>query len=212
MPEASASLLDPALDRLLDFTAEAGLVAIIHNDIDTPFAKSGENPVYLDQMKSLIARHRNNTIIWAHVGLGRVIQPIQNHAKVIAEMLDDPAFGNLYFDISWSEVAKYVVSSPEAVQLTRDLITRHADRFLFGTDEVAPPDQATYLRVYEQYAPLWASLDAATSERVRLGNYVRIFDEARRRACAGEKAHPWSRVRAWSDAGRRAGGPSRRPG
>ena len=33
-----ASLQDPALDRLLDFAAEVGLVAIIHNYIDTPFS------------------------------------------------------------------------------------------------------------------------------------------------------------------------------
>ena len=36
-----ASLTDPALDRILDFCAESGLVAIIHNDMDTPFPKEG---------------------------------------------------------------------------------------------------------------------------------------------------------------------------
>src|SRR5260221_1213175 len=33
-----ASLQDPALDRVLDFAADVGLVVIIHNDIDTPFS------------------------------------------------------------------------------------------------------------------------------------------------------------------------------
>jgi len=36
-----ASLQDPALDRILDFAAEVGLVVLIHNDIDVPFAKEG---------------------------------------------------------------------------------------------------------------------------------------------------------------------------
>ena len=36
----TASLTNPALDRILDFAAESGLVAIIHNDIDMPFAKT----------------------------------------------------------------------------------------------------------------------------------------------------------------------------
>src|ERR1700755_2188476 len=40
----AASLEDPALDHLLDFAAEAGLVVLIHNDIDTPFAKEGSPP------------------------------------------------------------------------------------------------------------------------------------------------------------------------
>ena len=37
----TASLTNPALDRILDFAAEAGLVVILHNDIDMPFAKAG---------------------------------------------------------------------------------------------------------------------------------------------------------------------------
>src|SRR5499427_9505586 len=32
-----ASLEDPALDRLLDFAAEVGLVALLHSDVDVPF-------------------------------------------------------------------------------------------------------------------------------------------------------------------------------
>src|SRR5215204_1921902 len=36
-----ASLQDPALDRLLRFAAEVGLVVLIHNDVDVPFAKPG---------------------------------------------------------------------------------------------------------------------------------------------------------------------------
>src|SRR5437016_12201997 len=36
-----ASLQDPALDRILEFAGEAGLLAILHNDMDVPFAKPG---------------------------------------------------------------------------------------------------------------------------------------------------------------------------
>ena len=48
-----ASFYDPALDSLLDFCAEVGLVALIHNDIDNPFPKPGK-PNYLDGMKDLV--------------------------------------------------------------------------------------------------------------------------------------------------------------
>ncbi len=34
-----ASLTNPALDRILDFCAETGLLVILHNDIDMPFPK-----------------------------------------------------------------------------------------------------------------------------------------------------------------------------
>jgi hypothetical protein len=46
-----ASLQDPALDRILDFAAEVGLVVLIHSDVDVPFAKEGVEPAYLDQIK-----------------------------------------------------------------------------------------------------------------------------------------------------------------
>ena len=37
-----------------------------------------------------------------------------------------------------------MVSTPEATQRTADLINRIPDRFLFGTDTVAPKDAAAY--------------------------------------------------------------------
>ena len=50
----TASLTNPALDRVLDFAAAAGLVVILHNDIDMPFGKVDAEPVYLAQMKALL--------------------------------------------------------------------------------------------------------------------------------------------------------------
>ena len=37
------------------------------------------------------------------------------------------------------------------------MINRYPDRFLFGTDNVAPTDQATQLRVYDMWAPICGS-------------------------------------------------------
>ena len=37
----TASLVNPALDRILDFAGEAGLVVLLHNDVDMPFPKPG---------------------------------------------------------------------------------------------------------------------------------------------------------------------------
>jgi hypothetical protein len=84
-------------------------------------------------------------------------------------------------------VAKYVIASPEVTKRVAALLEKHPDRILFGTDEVAPPDQASYLKVYRLYEPLWKLLTPQTSELVRKGNYERIFDDARRRVRAFEK-------------------------
>jgi hypothetical protein len=197
----TASLTDPALDRIFEFCAEAGLLMIIHNDIDMPFAKTDTEPVYLSQMKDLLRRHPKTTVIWAHVGLGRVVHPVQTSASAAATerapghigiakaLLDDPTLKHLHFDLSWDEVAKYVVSSPQTTQRTAALINQYPDRFLFGTDEVAPKDQVKYLKVYDMYAPLFAQLTPEASEKLRKLNYERLFDAARSKVRAWEKAN-----------------------
>jgi predicted TIM-barrel fold metal-dependent hydrolase len=195
-----ASLTDPALDRILDFASEVGLVVILHSDVDMPFAKAGAEPVFLTQMKSLLRRHPRTTIIWAHIGLGRVVHPVQGQASVdaternptyagmVEAMASDPTLSHVYFDISWDEVAKYAVSSPAAIANTSAMLNRFPDRFLFGTDNVAPADQAAQLRVYDMWAPIWAQLTPEASHKVRKANYERIFDAARVRV------RDWERV------------------
>lgn len=184
-----ASLQDPALDRILDVAAEVGLVALIHNDIDVPFAKEGAEPAYLEQTKALFKRHPNATIIWAHTGMGRVVRPVKDHAAHVEQILRDPSFCHVNFDLSWDEVAKYIVGSPEATRITADLINSYPDRFLFGTDEVAPSDWVKYSKVFYQYEPLWQHLHPATGRKVRLENYYRIFEQARSRVRSWERTH-----------------------
>lgn len=183
-----ASLQDPALDRILEFCAEAGLVVILHNDIDNPFPKPGA-PNYLDTMKDLVRRHPNTMIIWAHVGVGRIVHPIDHHADAIESMLADPTLKNLYFDISWDETAKYIVGSDSALTRTVRVLERFPDRILFGTDNVAPATQEKHLKVYGMYEPLWQALKPETSRAVRLGNYERLFDAARAKVRAWEAAN-----------------------
>ena len=154
--------------------------------MDVPFPKEGSPPAYLGQMKAFLKRHPNVTIIWAHCGVGRIIHPVKQHTAMLESILSDPAMHNVHFDISWDEVAKYIVASPESVRITADLINRYPERFLFGTDEVAPPNQEKYLRVYYQYEPLWKALSPEASKKVRQNNYERLFDEARTRVRAWE--------------------------
>ena len=185
----TASLTNPALDRIFDFAGEAGLVVILHNDVDMPFPKPDQEPWDIEQLSALFKRHPRTKIIWAHCGVGRIVRPVADQMRMIARALDDPALGHVYIDLSWSETAKYVVESPESIARVAAVINRHPDRFLFGTDEVAPKDQKSYLAVYDTYAPLFAALTPEASEKLRKGNYERLFDEARRRVRAWEKAN-----------------------
>ncbi len=195
----TASLTNPALDRILDFAAEAGLVVILHSDIDMPFAKTDAEPAYLAQMKSLLKRHPKTTIIWAHVGLGRIVHPVKASAEaaersdtqleIVETMLKDPALAHVSFDISWDEVAKYAIASPESIARVSRILNEYPDRFLFGTDTVAPASPAAYYAVFDMWAPVWSRLTPEASRKVRTGNYERLFDEGRRRVRAWEQAH-----------------------
>jgi len=172
---------------------------IIHNDIDMPFAKQNTEPVYLTQMKALLKRHRNTSIIWAHVGLGRIVHPVQVSAEaaernptqfeIVEGMLTDPELKHVNFDISWDEVAKYAVATPESIQRVVAVLNKYADRFLFGTDTVAPSGPGPYFAVFDMWAPIWRQLTPDASLKVRKGNYERIFDDGRRKVRAWEKAN-----------------------
>jgi predicted TIM-barrel fold metal-dependent hydrolase len=166
--------------------------------MDMPMAKDKTEPVYLQQMKDVLRRHPNTTIIWAHIGLGRIVHPVglsstptgersSTHIDVVKGILDDPAMSHVYFDISWDEVAKYIVATPRSIENSARLMNNYPDRFLFGSDVVSPPDQKFYMSVYEMYGPFWKALTPETSEKIRKGNYNKLFDEARKKVRTWEK-------------------------
>ena len=186
-----ASLYDPALDRIFSFCAETGLLAILHSDINKPFPKDYTNS-YLQEVKEVFGKHKDATIIWAHIGLGRVVRPVDNQVYLIEAMLADPSFDHIYFDISWDEVAKYITASPEAIQAVTALLEKYPTRFLFGTDNVAPADARSHYAVYKMYQPLWEALTPETRDLILKGNYNRLFDAAQAKVRAWESAQGMS--------------------
>ena len=184
-----ASLTNPALDRVLDFAGEVGMIALIHTDIETPFPKADQVPVMALNTKRLFIRHPKTKIIWAHVGLGRVVRPVMNQAEAIERSLKNPELSHVYFDISWDEVAKYAVESQESAERVAGIINRFPDRFLFGTDCVAPKNLKAMTEVFHKYDPVWKLLTPEASRKVRLENHERLFDQAKKDVRAWEKTH-----------------------
>ena len=180
-----ASLRNPALDRILDTAAEIGLVVILHCDVDN--VRPGEPPDFAAELLELFADHPGAAIIWAHTGLGRFVGPPEGHIAWLDRMLSDPRFDHIALDISWDEVAKYVVADDATLAAWTALMHRHPTRFLFGTDAVAPADWDAYVANHTVYAPLWARLDPAVRAQVERLNYERIFDAAIPRVRAWEQ-------------------------
>jgi len=109
------------------------------------------------------------------------------HVGTVETMLQDPALNHVNFDISWDEVAKYAVASPEASARVAAMLNKYPDRFLFGTDTVAPPGPEPYFAVFEMWGPVFRQLTPEASLKVRKGNYERLFDAARQRVRAWEQ-------------------------
>jgi len=180
------SLIDPALDRVFSFAGEVGLLVLLHNDLHTPFPKPGRDTHQAKQLWDLLQRHPEATIIWAHCGLGRVVNPIEHQLEYIDRMLSDPKMSHVYIDVSWMELAKYIMKSETSVARSAELLEKHPDRFLFGTDEVAPKTQESYLKIYEAYLPLLEKLTPETRHALLKGNHERLFDAAIRKVRAWE--------------------------
>ena len=86
-------------------------------------------------------------------------------------------------------MAKYIVGSATSVSNSAYLINKYPDRFLFGTDNVAPTSQDKHLEIYRIYEPLWKLLTPEAREKILKTNYERLFDKARKDVRAWEQAH-----------------------
>ena len=105
-----------------------------------------------------------------------------NHGVIVEQILSDPKLRHVYFDISWDEVAKYLLATPETTRRSAAMINRYPDRFLFGSDVVAPKDTTQYYAVFNSYGPLW---DLLTPGGEREGAQGKLRAAVRRRAPAG---------------------------
>ena len=78
---------------------------------------------------------------------------------------------------------------PAAAGGPRGLVLNPLDRFLFGTDTVAPTGIEANLRVFHLWDPLFAKLRPETRRAIASDNYARLFDAARVRVRAWERAN-----------------------
>ena len=183
-----ASLRNPALDRILEFAGEVGLLALVHNDVDVVLPHEGARPTHFDPFIEVVRRHPGTTILWAHAGLGRFVEPTPDYPGLLEGILRDEGLNHLHFDLSWDVVAEQVVATPEMREAWVALVNGWPDRFVLGSDAVVSKDAGGYLGNLEAWRPLLDALDPEAGRQLRLGNYERLFDAARERVRAWEAA------------------------
>jgi len=172
------AIVSEGLSNIFNFAAEVGLVCLLHNDIDTIMAKTDEEmPRYFELLLNFFIEHKNTHIIWAHCGLGRYVPFDDKHIPLLDEMLH--YCPNVRVDIAWDEVAKYIVKNSETLRQWSQLICKYPDRFLYGSDLIAPRD-ARYIKTFNHYKPLLDILPPDVAHAVVYDNAKNLFDRARK--------------------------------
>ncbi|MBF0194513.1 MAG: amidohydrolase [Magnetococcales bacterium] len=185
----TASVNNRAFHEILKQASEIGLLVVLHCDINTIRNDDKLNPAHYLDVVNVLRKHPKANIIWAHTGLGRYVKPTTNHTELLLNILNDPALSHVYFDLAWDEIAKYIQATPETTRKWAAVINAHPERFLAGTDSVAPRTQEKYFKNYTVHQPLIDLLSNKASRMVRLENYDTLFGDARRKVRDWETRH-----------------------
>ena len=184
-----ASLTDPALDRIFEFCAEIGLISIIHNDIDNPFPKPGK-PNYVNWIPGLDKKtsRRNNYLgtSWSGKNYKTNRRYGSNISRKCLQIRHTIIFTLIFPGMKLLNGYDY---NDKSLARTAEIIKKYPDRFLFGTDNVAPDKQEKQLNVYHLYDRLWKLVGEGVTYKVSKENYIRLFDDARIKVRAWEKAN-----------------------
>lgn len=173
-----------ALIKLLETCGIIGMPVVLHCDVDLPGKENNTAPAYLEGIKRLFCHSSvsDTNIIWAHGGgLGRFVNAPDGHTATLRQLLEDDRMKHVHIDLSWSVVAERLTQSPEIQAEWVSLIKEHPERFLFGSDALAPPDRDAWNKTYASYNGLLMSLPDAVRSQLLHRNYQRLFVDARKR-------------------------------
>ena len=176
--------------KLLETCGKAGMPVVLHCDVSVPGAEANESPAYLEGIQRLFADPSvaGTVIIWAHAGgLGRFVGAPSNHTQALHDMLADSRFAHVHIDLSWSVVADRLIANKETLEQWIALVEAFPQRFIFGSDALAPADAGRWNQTYAKYSDLLQALTPACRHQVCLANYHRIFVAARSKVRAFEQ-------------------------
>jgi hypothetical protein len=122
-----------AMDGIFDFCAQHDVPISVHHDSSSAGRPSAHE--YVQPFENAISRHRQTAIVWCHAGVSRRVRPDDQLDLVEKLVGDNP---NLTVELSWV-LLDSIVPNGTLRDDWRDLICRHPERFVLGSDTVADP-------------------------------------------------------------------------
>ncbi|MHC5004181.1 MAG: amidohydrolase family protein [Planctomycetota bacterium] len=162
----------PSLFRIFDFAGKHGLPVAIHHNI-APISPGDEPkvPRYVDELLDAFDEFPSTDFIWCHAGISRriIVDGLPGHLDRLLQQHGH----HVYIDLSWVVYENYVLQDLDSWV---DLIRRHPDNFMIGSDKVARfADYAPEIRKYDRL--LDALDDPAIARKVASENMLRIMPE-----------------------------------
>lgn len=118
----------PGLDGVLDICADRGWPFVFHQDASSA-GRSGQRE-YVGEVITMLDRHPAVPQVWAHAGVSRRVRP-DHHTELLGELMS--AHPRLHVDLSWVLYDSMVVDGA-ATPPWLELVNRHPDRFVLGSD------------------------------------------------------------------------------
>lgn len=157
----------PALDPVLELCRDRGWPFTFHQDASSA-GRSGRFE-YLGEVESMLDRHRDVDLVWAHAGVGRRIRPDGLVATLEDLLATHP---RLHVDLSWA-LADVVVPDGDADEDWVRLLRRRPDRFVVGSDVVARLDE--HGPTLRRWSALLDRLPRTDADLVGSGNARRLW-------------------------------------
>lgn len=165
----------PAIEPILKLAEKNNWFVLIHNNIGNQSFQGYSMSIYLNDLKELLSKNKNLSIILGHAGISRNIT-VKDHAQLISNLLEQ--YENLYIDISWVVYENYIYRNNKLSEKWIKLIKKYPDRFLIGSDNIG--GYGKDLQNIKKYIPLLDALPRDIADKISHGNAQKLIDKARR--------------------------------
>ncbi|MGH8965575.1 MAG: hypothetical protein ACRDXB_09650, partial [Actinomycetes bacterium] len=205
---AKLPVYNPHLHELLQASSDIGYLTVLHNDFglarilgDARYTEAVPDEQHGMPLLALLREYPKANVVIAHLGVGKWTTLSVEHLRLIGDILRDPAYAHVNFDISWNEVARHLQATEEITDAFIDLVAEFPDRFIFGSDAVKPESAAQYFRHHHDLERIFVLIRERVGEDALAG--VRYANLERLLATARERTDQWKfnelSSRLWDD-------------